>query len=380
MKVAFATTFDGRDVSNWSGTPYYMSKGLADGGLQVEYIGSLSRKVAPFFKIKQAWKKFAAGQRESPRHNVIAAQHYSRQVAEKLKSIHADVIISPQINPIAYLDVKQPLVLWTDALYASLIGFNPAFANHSASSIAQGNIITAECLSRCALAVFSSDWAARTALEIYGVDKNKVKVVPFGANLHCTHKLSDIKHMLTLRSRKTVKLLFLSKRWEMKDGKKVLAVAKALHACGQAVELHIVGCHPPKNEVLPSYVKCHGFISKRTPEGVVQITKLLEESHFLFVPSRSEAFGIVFCEANAFGLPCLTTYIGGISSVVKDNVNGMTFSLNASPTEYCDYIMRLMATYADYEALALSAFNEYETRLNWQSATVSLRKLINEII
>lgn len=380
MKLAFATTFDSRDVSNWSGTPYYMSTFFEENGSSIQHIGNLERKLPAGFKLKQFWKKLACGQRESPRFNTVAAKYYSEQVAQQIKNSDIDAIIAPQINPVAYLKSNKPTVLWTDALYASLIGFYPGFSNHSATSIAQGNKITAACLDHAKLVIFSSEWAARSAIELYGTSKEKVKVVEFGANIRCHHTQDDIRDMLKTRPRNVVKFLFLGKHWNRKGGDIVFKVAKALHAAGQAVEVNFVGCYPPAHEEIPSYIKCHGFISKRTPEGVARITKFLRESHFLFVPSRAEAFGIVFCEASAFGLPSLTSYIGGIATVVKDNINGMTFALDASPTVYCDFIINLMKDYTRYEELALTSFNEYQTRLNWNVATQKVTRLIQETL
>jgi len=379
MKLAFATTFNGQDIAKWSGTPFHMAQAFLQQGATVEYIGQLKKRLPPFFKIKQFWKQLACAQRDSPRFNIIAAKYYSEQVSKQLESLTVDAIIAPQINPVAYLNSKKPLILWTDGLYSSLVGFYPGFSSHSASTIEQGNIITRECLSRCRLALFSSDWAARTALEIYGTDKEKVKVVPFGANLQIQNTLNDIRTMLASRSRKTVKLLFLGKHWDRKGGDIVFRVTQALHAMGQPVELHFVGCLPPPGMAIPDFIHCYGFISKRTPEGIAQITKLLRESHFLFVPSRAEAYGIVFCEANAYGLPCLTSFVGGISTVVKDHINGMTFALDANPQVFCDYIIHLMQHYTQYEELALSAFHEFETRLNWQVAIKEVSRLIQEL-
>jgi len=380
MKIAYATTFDARDVNNWSGTPFYMSQAFADEGLSVDYIGSLKRKLPRGFKLKQFWKKISCGQRESPRFNTVAAEYYSQQVAAQLQQRSADIVVSPLLNPITYLECKQPIVLWTDALYATLVGFYSNSSTHSANSIRQGNLIVKECLSRCKLALFSSDWAARSALELYGVSKDKIKVVPFGANMHCTHTLEDVRSWIKNRSRDVIKFLFLGKHWHRKGGDIVFAAAKALHAAGHRVEVNFVGCHPPDDIEIPSYIHCLGFISKRTPEGIAKITELLRESHFLFVPSRAEAFGIVFCEANAFGLPCLTSYVGGISTIVKDNINGMTFALDATPETYCNYIVNLMQDYSRYEALALSSFNEYATRLNWRVAIQTAKKLFSEIL
>jgi glycosyltransferase involved in cell wall biosynthesis len=380
MKLAYATTFDSNDVINWSGTPFHMANAFIQESIQIERIGDLERRLQPYFKAKQFWKKITCGQRESPRFNITAAKHYSAQVAQRLSTMDVQAIISPLINPIAYLETKQPTILWTDALYASLVGFYPVFNNHSATSIAQGNTITQECLARCKLAIFSSDWAARGALELYGASKEKVKVVPYGSNIDCKHTLDDIRVILKSRSRHTVKLLFLGKQWYRKGGDIVFNITKALHHAGQSVELNFVGCQPPKNYDIPSYIKCHGFISKRTPEGVAKITRLLTESHFLFLPSRAEACAMAFSEGNAFGLPSLTSHVGGISTVVKDHINGMTFGLDASAETYCTYIMDLMQNYSRYEELALSSFNEYQTRLNWSASIKQVKKLIEEVL
>jgi len=379
MRIAYTTTFNAEDVHNWSGTPYYMSKALQQAGLEINYLGSLKRKLPPFFKLKQNLKKLVQ-QRESPRFNTTAAKYYSEQIATKLKTLSVDAIVSPLINPIAYLDCKQPIILWTDALYAALLGFYPPFAYHSANSILQGNKITSECLSRCKLAIFSSEWAANSALELYGADREKVKVVPFGANIETYPSPEEIKNIIKNRAANKIKLLFLAKSWERKGGDIVFAVAKALHEAGHPVELTIVGYNPPNLDTHLPYVKCLGFISKNNEAGKNRIREILANTHFLFVPSRAEAYGIVFCEANAFGVPCLTTYVGGIGTVVKDNINGMTFSLDASISTYCDYIVNFMHDRTHYEALAHSAYNEYITRLNWGIASQAVKKLITTII
>tara|TARA_R110000868_G_scaffold168780_1_gene403608 strand:- start:115 stop:1257 length:1143 start_codon:yes stop_codon:yes gene_type:complete len=379
MRIAYTTTFDAKDVHNWSGTPYYMSRALAANGNEVEYIGELSRTLTPFFKINQAYKKYLCGQRESPRFNTVAAKHYSVQASKQLATLNVEAVVSPQINPIAYLDCKQPIVLWTDALYASLLGFYPPFSKHSASTIQQGNDITNACLSRCSLAIFSSDWAANSALELYGLSRDKVKVVPFGANIETWPSHSDIQTIIEKRAKDKIKLLFLAKSWERKGGDVVLAVAKALHEAGHPVELTIVGYKPPGMTTPPPYVRNLGYISKHTTEGNTRIRELLAETHFLFVPSTAEAYGIVFCEANAFAVPCLTTYVGGISTIVKDNLNGMTFGLDASIEHYCNYITTLMHDRKRYDEMAKASYHEFVARLNWPAATQRVKGLIETV-
>jgi len=378
MKLAFATTFDSLDIENWSGTPFYMAEALRQQEIAVHHIGGLKRQLPIHFKLVQFLKKILLNERESPRYNVMAAKYYSEQVAFQLKKLKVNAVIAPRINPISYLDCKENIILWTDALYASLLGFYPKFTHHSTSSIEQGNRITRECLSRCKLTIFSSEWAARTALEIYGINPEKVKIVPFGANIQCDHTLKDIQMILKMRSRKKIKLLFVGKDWERKGGDIVFAVTKSLHQAGYPVELNLIGSYPPAYIDIPDYIHCHGFISKHSLEGIERMKRLLSESHFLFVPSRAEAYGIVFCEANAFGLPCLTSQVGGIPTIVKDHVNGMKFPLDAPYELYCNYIITLMENEKKYNELALASFNEYETRLNWRVSTKIVKALVQE--
>ncbi|OGT42527.1 MAG: hypothetical protein A3F42_04965 [Gammaproteobacteria bacterium RIFCSPHIGHO2_12_FULL_37_34] len=378
MRVAFTTTFDAQDIHNWSGTPYYMSRAFMLEGVDINYIGPLARKLPPFFKAKQIWNKYVSNQRESPRFNTIAAKYYSKQVNDHLQTMTIDAIISPLVNPIAYLDCDKPIILWTDSVYAALVGFYPDFAYHSANSIKQGNKITEACLERCTLAIFSSEWAANSAIELYGADRKKVKVVPFGANIESSPTFEQVRYLIKQRAKDKIKLLFLAKSWERKGGDMVFAVAKELHDAGHPVELNIIG-HTPKMDTILPFVNCLGFQSKQTPEGRAKIAELLSQSHFLILPSRAEAYGIAFCEANAYGLPCLTSYTGGISTIVKDNMNGMTFALHAPVSAYCDYIVNLMQNRSQYEALALSAYHEYNTRLNWKTATRQVKTMIEAI-
>lgn len=379
MKLAFTSKFDAYNVHKRSGTPFYMTKAFEESGVELNYICPLKTYLPPGFKIKRLFKKITGGQYESARTNLYTVKKYSEQVDKRLKSLDVQAVIAHIMDPLAYVENKIPKIVWTDATYASLLGFYPELSHHSALATEEINIMTREFFSRCALAIFSSEWAAQDAVRLYGADKDKIRVVPFGANIDCPHSLEDIKEIIKSRSRDTIKLLFIGKEWWRKGGDNVLAVAKSLHSAGHQVELTLVGCLPPSSEDIPSYVKCLGYISKRTREGNEQLIKLLRESHFLFVPSRAEAFGIVFCEANAFGLPCLTSYVGGISTIIKDNINGMTFSLNAPLKTYCDYIANIMQNFSSYQELALSSFHEYKSRLNWATSVNAVKELIRAV-
>jgi glycosyltransferase involved in cell wall biosynthesis len=115
-----------------------------------------------------------------------------------------------------------------------------------------------------------------------------------------------------------------------------------------------------------------GYVSKRTVEGRGLLSELLRSSHFLILPTRAECSAIVFCEASAFGLPIVTTDTGGISTYVRHDVNGIRFPLSADAEEYSERIYRLFHDRSAYEAMSLNGWNEFQSRLNWESSVTSL--------
>ena len=290
------------------------------------------------------------------------------------------VVFSPGTVPIAYLECQQPIVFWIDCTFGGMIDFYTEFSNLSPETIKNGNRVESLSLNRCTLAIYSSDWAAQAAINGYQVSPEKVKVVPFGANIECNRSEVDIRMIVDSRPTNKGQLLFLGVSWYRKGGDIALKVAKELNKIGLDTELTILGCLPEVDEPLPKFAKYLGFISKATPEGRNKINRFLAESHFLILPSRAECYGIVFCEANSFGVPCLSTNVGGIPTIIKDSVNGKTFANGTNIVEYCTYISNLFADYSQYKELALSSFNEYQTRLNWSVAGQTVKKLLTELI
>jgi glycosyltransferase involved in cell wall biosynthesis len=164
--------------------------------------------------------------------------------------------------------------------------------------------------------------------------------------------------------------------WARKGGDIAVAIAQRLNDEGLPTELTIVGCRPDRAR-LPDFVNVAGFLDKHTAEGRTALDAFYARSHFLLLPSRAEAYGLVLAEACAFGVSCIASDVGGIPTIVRNGVNGMTFD----PSEIgpaCSYIEESMANRSQYEQLAVSSFAEYEARLNWDVAGRVVKGLIEE--
>ncbi len=376
MKIAYVTIFDPSDIHAWSGLGVYILRALQNSGFQTEAIGNLRYKFSSIYKLKEVLYPRISSRTYKMLWDPILLKVFADQVEKALDAIDYDLVFSIWANPIAYLRTEKPIVFWGDATFAGLVDFYPGYSCLCAETIRGGNRAESFALSKSHLAIYSSDWAASTAIQTYGVDPAKVKVVPFGANIDCDRTLEDVTRIVRYKNLEPCKLLFLGVDWFRKGGDVAFEVADQLNRRGIQTELHVVGCHPPAS--LPGFVKQHGFVSKKSEEGRRLLDRLMAESHFLILPSRADCTPVVIPEANSFGLPALATRVGGIPTVIRDGKNGQTFAPADGPEKYCDTIESFLSSKQEYDELALSSFREYAERLNWSSAGRRVRSLIQE--
>lgn len=182
MNITYVTTYDAINVRNWSGLGTYIAQSLKDDSTSLHYLGSLKQEVNRLITIKKGLYQRFFKKSYLLERNPYVLRSYARQVNAHLSS-SSDIVFSPGTIPIAYLECQQPIVFWTDATFGGMIDFYPEFSNICKESINHGNQMEKSALDRCKLAIYSSNWAAQTAIKLYQVNSAKVKVVSFGASL-----------------------------------------------------------------------------------------------------------------------------------------------------------------------------------------------------
>jgi len=260
-----------------------------------------------------------------------------------------------------------------------MINYYPEFNILHSESIKKANELEQKAYNNASVIFFASDWAAQTALTKYKISADKVKVVPFGANIQDGISKDELLIHLDKKSKNLCKLLFIGVNWERKGGAKALAVAEALIKSGINTELTIVGCEPFAKDNCPNFVRQIGFLSKKEDASNQQLIALFKESHFFILPSLAECYGLVYAEANAYGLPALGTKTGGIPTIIKDGINGKTFDLDANEALYAEFIQSYFLHHENYQQLALSSLNEYKNRLNWAVAGKTVTEVLEKI-
>jgi glycosyltransferase involved in cell wall biosynthesis len=375
MRVLYPTLYDPHDEAAWSGLGNAIARSLEQAGVDVDYVGPLeaARSFLDRAAASLAWRLAPGGQLVEREPGW--ARSLARQVEREIERRGPDAVVSPGTIPVAHVRPGIPLLVWADATFAAMVGYYPGWDRLSALSLRQGNSLERQAVRRAEGLVFASDWAAASAIADYGADPAKVHVVPFGPNLPIEHGRQDVDAWVDDRPRDRCRLLLVGVEWERKGVDTAIRAAVALYEAGLETTLTVVGVAPPAGSAVPPCVEITGPLA-RGPA----LAARYREAHFLVLPTRSEAFGVVFSEASAFGVPSVASNTGGVPSAIADGRNGRLLPAGASPDAYAAVIRELFSDSDAYRRLALSAYGEYEQRLNWAVAGARVRGLLETII
>jgi glycosyltransferase involved in cell wall biosynthesis len=378
LNIALLTALDAQDRRSWSGTYYYLTQALQKYCGNVSFIGPLSASNEMFLgRLAHKSAQLFLHKNFAFRHTHAVSKHYAKVADTRLAGRSFDVIFALSgATEIAFLQTKVPIVLVEDANFAVLHGYHQHFSNLLESSAYQINDIQKRGINRANLILYPTEWAARAAIEYYHADKQKTYVIPFGANLE---QVPTREQIFARQRSNHCRLLFIGVNWERKGGSIALETLVALEQLGITAELTICGCVPPKGVTHP-HMKVVPFLDKNDEEQRKKLEALYMQSDFFLLPTRNECFGIALCEANAFGLPVITTQTGGVPEVIRNGANGFTLPYNAGGAAYAEVIARAYQNTSLYKYLVQSSRTAYEERLNWDAWGMSTKKVLQKML
>lgn len=376
LRVGFITESDPTDKRSWSGTYYRMVKSLEEQGFSVVCLGPvrlnkysnyiLNKTISVFKKIHNL---FYPKRRYNTSHSHIVSFFQAQFFNKKIKENELDVIFAPAAsNQIAHIRTKIPICYYSDATVAVMLDYYSSFSGFSSFSVKESNQIEQRAIKKSTTQVFSSKWASDSAKRDYNA-KNPF-IVKMGANI----EVAPPEEIITNRMYDSViKLLFVGVDWKRKGGEIVLETLQKLDRKGYNVHLTVVGCIPPKEHpkmtVIPN-------LNKNIEKDMLIFNELLLTSHLFFLPTRADCTPIAFCEANAFGLPVISTNTGGVSSVIEEGVNGYLLPLSATSDEYFTLIANLIKDKEKLKSLAKNSREKYNNELNWQQWGKEMKEIL----
>jgi glycosyltransferase involved in cell wall biosynthesis len=290
------------------------------------------------------------------------AKYFSRQLQKELKKKPVDILfVSASSQLIAYLETDIPIIYMTDATFQQLQGYYPYFSNLANYNVRQGIELDKKAFQKSAHCMLASDWNKNSAINDYGIDAGKISVIPCGANLDKIPALTDLNIGTPVQCR----LLFLGVEWDRKGGDIALETFRILKQKGVNPHLHIIGCVPPVDISEEKNITAIPFLDKNKLEDFKQLHQIFLLTDFLLLPTRAECAGVVYSEASAYGIPSITTDTGGVSTYIKNGINGFTLPLQAAADAYAKKISQLLADKQAMQNLKHTSRKYYEDKLNW---------------
>ena len=378
FNIALLTASDAKDRRSWSGTYYYLAQSLQKHCGEVSFIGPLPAFSEMLLgRITHKSAQLFLHRNFAFRHTHAVSRRYAKVATTRLSGQPFDVIFALSgATEIAFLETDIPIVLVEDANFAVLCDYHQHFSYLLNSSAYQIDDIQRRGISKAAMVLYPTIWAAKAAIESYHADRQKTHVIPFGANLE---KVPTKDKIFGKREPDRCRLLFVGVDWERKGGEIALETLIALEDLGIMAELIICGCIPPRGVIHPR-MKIIPYLDKNDECQREELEELYMQSDFFLLPTRNECFGIAMCEANAFGLPVITTETGGVSEVIQNGENGFTLPYNARGDAYAEVIARVCGDLCQYNYLVKSSRAAYEERLNWDAWGITTRKVLLEMM
>jgi glycosyltransferase involved in cell wall biosynthesis len=348
------------NIGTWSGTPYFMTKAL-----RAKFPDLLTvRKPRPVWLqfFRRFVRKASAGRVDIFWDHALA-QWNANGIAAKLKRAKVDVAVCiGNASLSAFLARQLPTIHVSDATVPLMRDYYSEFSGLPKSLADSAWHLDSASVLHSRACLFSTDWAAQSAIRDYGADPSRVHVIPWGPNIDATEISADDCPVPS----GTCHLVFIGVDWRRKGGDIAVATATRLSQRGHAVKLHVIGATPEIQETT-GVVVAHGFIDKGTETGRLRFDGIMRQAAFLFVPTRQDCSPMIFAEANSYGVPVITTRTGGVADVVQEGVNGHHLPVDATPDAYAELIWTLWSERTRYVQLRRSSRARFDAVLNWSS-------------
>lgn len=371
IKIAFITASNPKDKKSWSGIYYQMFESFNCKIEKVDCLGPIPLFFVKFLAIINKVSRFFFNIGYNHKNSIILSYIHSKYIQYKLGNKKYDYIFAPAASTeVAYLNTNIPIIYCSDSSFGQLNEYYDTYSSLFNFSIKESNFIEQKAILKASYLTYPSEWASNYVQNNYKTNCIPI-TIPFGANIEIENKQINPKK---IDKSKPITILFLGVDWYRKGGEIVYETFLKLLETGYNVNLKVCGCIPPVNH---SKIEVIPFLDKNKQQDLDLFIELLNKTHLLFLPSKAECFGIVFCEASAFGIPSITRNTGGISNAVYDGVNGYCLDENARSEDYFNLIQKLIENDSEYEKLSLSSRRLYEEKLNWKKWASSVFEMIN---
>lgn len=362
MKFVYVCTWDKNKETTFSGTTFFLFEALKnkvdiqDYNVSLNKVQKLINKIfsirlvkgrIKFIKLFNSFENYVYQKKVNKiKDDVKLLQIGSYGVSDKCFYTYQDL----SIDSLIYFKENKP-----DLFKYS--GFNDvSLRNLEKINIRQKNIYdNAKCL------FTMSEWLRDNLINYTGINANKVYTVGAGININKNNIVREIKE--------NNKILFVGRDFFRKGGDLVFNAFKILkEKYMKNAELYIAG---PKEWPLGETCEDLYFLGDLSYE---KLSYYFNKCDIFCLPSRFEAYGIVFAEALVYGLPCIGRNEFAMKEFIQDSVNG--YLINDDDIDELALKMYKLLNNSEIKSNVLNNQQYYLNKYSWDNVA---EKIVNVI-
>lgn len=168
------------------------------------------------------------------------------------------------------------------------------------------------------LILSNTEYVKGRLVDFYDLDFKKIKTI------HLPTPIDETKSTVKIKVNPPYKISFIGGNFQRKGLLQLIKAIKILREEDLDIQLFIAG--KDRNQTLiDKWIKenkINGFIKFLGHLNRQEIENLLQNSDVFAMPSITEAYGLVYLEAMAFGIPVIGTKEGGAKEIIEDGLNG----------------------------------------------------------
>ena len=276
--------------------------------------------------------------------------------------IHAHYWLSGLVAKQIANDLNLPLIFTSHSLGIFLDGYNKERVDCEKLVMSTSNIVTT-----------SSIFEEFMISENYTIDKNKIKKITPGVDKEIFVPELNIE-------RENI-FLSIGRIQEQKGQMETINFLDNFRKVENNFKCYFVGGPSGKSgeeylQILKDTVKnlsleSHVEFLDNLPQ--IKIKELLNKSKLLIHTSKFETFGLVAAEANAMGVPVLTTNKGSLLEIIEDNLNGYC-SDSLIDARVNKFVQDMLNDNKKFDEIMLKCI-EKSKKYNWISTATEIENL-----
>ena len=276
--------------------------------------------------------------------------------------IHAHYWLSGLVAKQIANELNLPLIFTSHSLGIFLDGYNKERVDCEKLVMSASNIVTT-----------SSIFEEFMISENYKIDKNKIKKITPGVDKEIFVPELNIE-------RENI-FLSIGRIQEQKGQMETINFLDNFRKVENNFKCYFVGGPSGKSgeeylQILKDTVKnlsleSHVEFLDNLPQ--IKIKELLNKSKLLIHTSKFETFGLVAAEANAMGVPVLTTNNGSLLEIIEDNLNGYC-SESLIDARVNKFVQDMLNDNKKFDEIMLKCI-EKSKKYNWVSTATEIENL-----